>query len=74
MRPVAVGYRASCHQGSLRPGKHLHQNICARSERLVNKTDVTAMRTLYIEMAEKFANEVSARMVCFDQVHVLVDV
>lgn len=35
---------------------------------------MTAMRTLYIEMVDKFANEVSARMVCFHQVHVLVDV
>lgn len=44
------------------PRRHLHQNICAHSERLVNKTDVTAMGALDIKMVEEFANEVSARM------------
>ena len=56
------------------PRRHLQQDICTSSERLVNKTNVAAMRALDIKMVEEFANEVSARMFRFHQIHVLVDV
>lgn len=56
------------------PRRHLHQNICTRSERLVNQADVAAMRALDIEMVAKFANEISTGMVCFHLINLLVDV
>lgn len=53
---------------------HFHQKICAHSQRLVNKTDMTVMRALYIKVVEKLANEVPAWMFRFRRIHVLVDV
>ena len=40
----------------------------------MNKTDVSTMRALNIEMVEKLANEVSARMSRFHRIHVLMNV
>lgn len=40
----------------------------------MNKTNVTAMGALDIKIVEDIANKVSARVFCFHQIHVLVDV
>lgn len=55
--------------------RNLSQKLsCIYSKRLVDETEMAAVRAIHEEMAEQFANELPAWMVCFHSVNVVIDV